>query len=400
MARDEPIKLGIAGLGLAGAMMIRAAAIHPRFVLHAGADPLPRPRESFARDFGARPYADFAALCDDPEVEAIYIASPHEFHPRQAIAALAHGKHVLVEKPLALTLEDCDAVIDAADKAATQLIVGHTHGFDPNVRAMAQLVGSGALGRLGMILAFNYTDFLYRPRRPEELDTARGGGIAFNQVSHQIEIVRLIGGGRVRSVRAHAGILDPTRPTEGCCTALLEFESGAAASVTYSGYDFFDSDEFHGWIGEGGTPKSAAHGSMRRRLLSGAVAEADLQKDLGYGGRVLPPEQPHLPHFGTVIATCERGDVRLSADGMLVYGRDGLKEVQVERGVGRPGHGDALDALWAAVRDGRPSVHSARWGKATLEVTLAILRSARERREIALAHQVGLTPPSAGARLT
>jgi phthalate 4,5-cis-dihydrodiol dehydrogenase len=254
-------------------------------------------------------------------------------------------------------------------------------------------VHGGALGRLGMILAFNYTDFLYRPRRPEELDTSRGGGIAFNQVSHQIEIVRLIGGGKVRSVRAHAGILDPARPTEGCCTALLEFENGAAASLTYSGYDYFDSDEFHGWVGEGGTAKTAGHGAMRRRLLTGDVAEADLQKDLGYGGRRMPPEQPHLPHFGTIIATCERGDVRLSADGMLVYGRDGVKELPVERGPGRPGHGDALDALWAAAREGRQSVHSARWGKATLEVALAMLRSARERREIALDHQVGIGGP-------
>ena len=385
-----PIRLGIAGLGLAGAMMIRAARIHPQFVLAAGADPLPRPRETFTRDFGAKAYADFEALCADPAVEAIYVASPHEYHPDQAIMALAAGKHVLVEKPLALTLADCDRVIEAAQRAKPHLIVGHTHAFDPSYRAMARLVQSGEHGRLGMILAFNYTDFLYRPRRPEELDTARGGGIAFNQVSHQIEIARLVGGGKVRSVRANAGILDAARPTEGNCNAFLEFESGASASLIYSSYDFFDSDEMHGWIAEGGAPKSAGHGGARKRILSGAVAEADLQKDLGYGGRHLPPEQPHLPHFGTVIATCALGDIRLSANGLFVYGVDGLREVPVERGPGRPGHGDALDALWAAVRDDRRSPHDARWGKATLEVALAILQSARERREITLAHQVSV----------
>jgi phthalate 4,5-cis-dihydrodiol dehydrogenase len=257
---------------------------------------------------------------------------------------------------------------------------------------MAKLVQSGALGRLGMILAFNYTDFLYRPRRPEELDTARGGGITFNQVSHQIEIARLVGGGKVRSVRANAAILDPTRPSEGNCNAFLEFENGASASLIYSSYDFFDSDEFHGWVAEGGNPKApgSTHGTMRKRLQSGAVAEADLQKDLGYGGRNLPTEQPDLPHFGTVIATCEKGDVRLVGNNLLVYGVDGLREVPVERGPGRPGHGDALDALWAAVRDGRRSPHTARWGKATLEVALAVLQSSRERREVTLAHQVGV----------
>jgi phthalate 4,5-cis-dihydrodiol dehydrogenase len=386
-----PIRLGIVGLGLAGAFMIRAAVAHPGIVLCAGADPLPRPREAFAREFGARVYADYRALLDDPTVEAVYIASPHQFHAKQTIAALAHGKHVVVEKPLALTLEGCDAVIEAAERAGTHLIVGHTHGFDANIRSIRRIVWSGELGRLGMILAFNYTDFLYRPRRPEELDTAQGGGITFNQVTHQIEIVRLIGGGMVRSVRANVGIIDPARPTEGNCIAFLEFEGGAAASIVYSAYDFFDSDEFHDWVAEGGTTKMPGRQGMTRRALqTGAVLEAELQKNLGFGGRDLPMEQPHMPHFGTLIVTCERGDLRLSANGILVYGIDGRREVAVERGIGRPGQGDVLDVLWAALREGRADFHDARWGKATLEVAHAILRSARERREIALTHQVGV----------
>jgi phthalate 4,5-cis-dihydrodiol dehydrogenase len=384
----NPIRLGIAGLGLAGAFMIRAAVVHPRVTLVAGADPLPRPRETFARDFHARTYAEFEELCRDPEVDVIYIASPHEYHASQAITALNHGKHVVVEKPLALTLADCDAVIEAASKSDRQFIVGHTHGFDPNIRTIQRIVQSGELGRLGMILNFNYTDFLYRPRRPEELDTAKGGGITFNQVSHQIETVRAIGGGMVRSVRANVGALDPSRPTEGNCTALLEFENGAAASLTYSSYDFFDSDEFHGWVAEGGNPRPPhVHGTARRILLSGETPESERQKNLGYGGRVLPVEQPYQPHFGVLIVTCARGDIRVTPEGLAVYGLEGLRHIPVDRGVGRPGHGDVLDTLWRAVREGKRDFHDARWGKATLEVALSILQSAREKREIILQHQ-------------
>ena len=80
---------------------------------------------------------------------------------------------------------------------------------------MRRIVASGELGALGMIAAWNYTNFLYRPRRPEELDTAQGGGILFNQVPHQIDMVRTIVGRRLRSVRAQATKLDPARPTEG-----------------------------------------------------------------------------------------------------------------------------------------------------------------------------------------
>ncbi len=389
MEPHRPIALGIAGLGLAGAFMVRAAVAHPGFRLVAGADPLARPREAFARDFNARTYADFTDLCRDANVEAIYIGSPHPFHPDQAIEALRHGKHVLVEKPLALNLSDCDRVIAEADKAGVALIVGHTHGFDINVMAMRRLIRGGEFGRLGMMVALNYSDFLMRPRRPDELVTAKGGGITFNQVTHQIEIARVLGGGLVRSVRACAGSLEPTRPTEGHCSALLEFEDGASATLVLSAYDFFDSDEFHYWVAESGTDKPRdRHGSSRQTLVRDASSEPDRQKDLGYGGRDLPVDQPYLPHFGVWIVTCERGDLRFSPNGITAYGVDGVREIPVERGSGRPGHGDALDALWKAVREAGSDFHSARWGKATLEVALAILQSAKERREITLQHQV------------
>jgi phthalate 4,5-cis-dihydrodiol dehydrogenase len=99
---------------------------------------------------------------------------------------------------------------------------------------------------------------------------------------------------------------------------------------------------------------------------------------------VLPAEQPHLPHFGIVIATCERGDLRLSPDGLLIHGVDGTREVAVPRGIGRPGQGDALDALWAALREGRRCLHDARWGRATVRVVLAILQSSASRSEVFL----------------
>src|SRR5204862_8333159 len=96
--QQRPLRLGIAGLGLAGAFMIRAASAHPGIALCAAMDPLPRPRETFARDFGAKVYSEFADLCRDASVEAIYVASPHRLHATQAIVAMEHGKHVLVEK--------------------------------------------------------------------------------------------------------------------------------------------------------------------------------------------------------------------------------------------------------------------------------------------------------------
>jgi len=389
---DAPIGLGIAGLGMAGAVMVRAAAAHPGIKIVAAAEPHDAPRAAFARDFNAAVYASIEELCADPAVDAVYIATPHQFHAPHAIVAAERGKHIILEKPMALTLAKCDAIIAAVERAGVHLVVGHTHAFDPAVRAMRRMVVSGELGALGMIAALNYTNFLYRPRRPEELDTARGGGILFNQVPHQIDMVRLIGGGRLRSVRAQVTRLDPARPTEGGLVAFLEFENGAAASLAYGGYDFFDSDELHFWISERGADKPHdQHGAARRALAARQTAEESRLRveQYAYGADAGAPPA-HQPHFGLMIVTCARGEMRASVDGLLVYDQNGKREIALPKSAAMPGRSEVLDDLIAAIRNGRPPMQNGRWAKANVEVSLALLRSARERREIVLEHQVGI----------
>jgi phthalate 4,5-cis-dihydrodiol dehydrogenase len=385
----DPIGLGIAGLGMAGAVMVQAAAAHPGYVLRAAADPHRGPREAFARDHNARAYADIHELAADPAVEVVYIATPHQFHRPHAILAAEHGKHIILEKPMALTLADCDAIIAAIERHKVHLVVGHTHAFDPAVRVMRKMIASGELGRLGMIHSFNYTNFLYRPRRPEELDTSQGGGILFNQLPHHIDTVRLLAGGVVRSVRAHVTALDATRPTEGSCTALLHFDGGVAASLIYSGYDHFDSDEWHFSISERGALKKVDHGAARRALAQ-AMDETRLRTENYAYGSAPGGLPPHQPHFGVTIVTCAHGDMRASADGVMVYDRNGVREIPILRGESMPGRREALDDMRAAIRSGRRPLHDGRWGRATLEAALAIQRSAREGREIALEHQVAV----------
>ncbi|HUZ67132.1 MAG TPA: Gfo/Idh/MocA family oxidoreductase, partial [Beijerinckiaceae bacterium] len=358
-----PLALGVIGLGMAGAVMVHAAALHPGIRLVAGADPQPRARDAFAAQFHGRPYADAAELCADPEVEAVYIATPHQFHRPHAIMAAENGKHIVVEKPLALTLEDCDAIAAAVARAKVRLVVGHTHGFDPAVQAIRDLVQSGAFGALGLIAMWNYTNFMYRPRRPEELDTSLGGGVVFNQLPHQIDSARMIGG-EIRSVRAHLARLDPSRPTEGLAAAFLRFESGAAASLTYSGYDHFDSDEIYGWVAESGAPKRPdQHGAARRELTARAQDEAAMRTQIyALGARPFSPS-PHQPHFGAMVVSCAQADLRPTPDGLMIYGREGAQFSPLDRQGGVPGRREVLDEIFEAVRFGRPALHDAHWGR-------------------------------------
>jgi len=398
---DRRVRLGVAGLGRAFTLMLPALAGDSRVELVAAADPRPEATLRFAADFGARTYASVEALCGDPDVEAIYVATPHQDHAAHVALAATAGKHVLVEKPMAITLDECRRMIDAAERSGVHLIVGHSHSFDRPIVRTREMIASGAFGALRMIHAQYYTDFLYRPRRSEELDTARGGGVVFSQGAHQVDIVRLLGGGRVRAVRALTGAWDPRRPTEGAYAALLDFEDGVFASLVYSGYAHFDGDELCGGIGELGVPKDPArYGAARRSLqrVANAGEEAALKSARNYGGGDYVETTPGdaraegderalwHQHFGLVLASCERADLRPLPTGVMIYGDDearldSLPKPTVPRA-------EVIDELYAAVVDGRAPLHDGRWAMATLEVCLAMLRSAREGREVALAHQV------------
>jgi phthalate 4,5-cis-dihydrodiol dehydrogenase len=387
----EKIRLGIIGLGMAGGAMVPAIISHPGMILAGAAEPSAELRERFGSDHACDVNVTAADLVARSDIDAVYIATPHQFHRDHAILAAEHGKHVIVEKPMALSLDDCDAMIAASRRAGTVLIVGHTHSFDPAIRAMRDIIAAGDLGRISMIAMQNYTDFIYRPRRPEELDTAKGGGILFNQLPHQVDVARLLAGAPVRSVRAMTDILDPARPTEGCCMAMLTFANGSAASIIYSGYDRFDSDELHHWIGESGQPKGPKHGLTRKALLTMGAPEAErlARSELyGYGGARSPAHgigaSRHQPHFGALVVTCEGGDMRQSPDGIFIYDKDGVRECEVPGGRGVPGRGDVLTELHDAIVRRIPPSHDGGFARGTVETCLAIQASARQRREIDL----------------
>ncbi|HXD43930.1 MAG TPA: Gfo/Idh/MocA family oxidoreductase [Pseudolabrys sp.] len=389
-AVPRTLRLGVAGLGRAFSVMLPTFLRDGRVRLVAAADPRPEARASFAAEFGGRTYAAVEELFADAEVEAVYIATPHQHHAAHARAAAARGKHLLIEKPIALTLADAQAITEAARKAKVHLIVGHSHSFDAPILRTRALIDSGTYGAVRMISAFNYTDFLYRPRRPEELDTAQGGGALFNQAPHQVDIVRLLGGGRVKSVRAQAGAWDASRPTEGAYSALMTFKDGAFASLSYSGYGHFDSDEFQGWIGEMGQAKPANPRRERRRFADAAAETAFKAAHIYGGADWTPPAAQELAHqhFGTVIVSCERADLRPLPNGVVIYDDSGARlDALPLPAVPRA---EVIDELYDAIVNGRPPLHGGAWATATLEVCLAMLASAREGKEIALAHQVAV----------
>ena len=152
--------------------------------------------------------------------------------------------------------------------------------------------------------------------------------MVFNQVPHQVDIVRLLAGAKAASVHAFTGNWDAARNTEGAYSAQIKFEDGSFASLTYSGYAHFDTDEFMGWWGELGQGRDGDTSYGRARLnLQKATTPADeiaMKNARAYGpaGRDafhVTGEVVHN-HFGLVVASCERADLRPLPHGVMVYG--------------------------------------------------------------------------------
>jgi phthalate 4,5-cis-dihydrodiol dehydrogenase len=383
------IRIGLAGLGTAGRSLPLAIAKTEGFVFVAGADLRKEAREQYRAEFGIETFDSVAVMCEMKELDAVYVATPNPFHAEHAITALESAKHVMAEKPMALTLDDCDRMIAAAERRRVKLMVAHTRSFNPPIRKMREIIGSGKLGQVTQVNTVRYSPWLLRPREPVEINTELGGGVCYRQAPHQVDIVRLLGGGLVHKVRAHAGRWSADNATEGNYTALLEFAGGATATLIYDGYGYFDDRE----LIEGdvfGADKELGPGQRLRQ----ARAQGKLNKNTSRSGEAFEIERgdgdagrrPKQPFFGLTLVSCERGAIRQSADGVFIYDEHGRTEVPCPSWDG-PLKVE-LEDFYQAVSEDKPVPHDGRWGKATLEVCLAIIQSSREGREVVLSHQV------------
>lgn len=374
-----PLRLGLAGLGVGASQLLPAMTAGSPVRLTAVADVRPEALDRAAAEYGVETYRSVEDLCHSC-VDAVWIATPSHLHAAHAVVAAEHRKHVIVSKPLAITLAECEAMCAAAQRNGVYLLAGHTQSMAPAIRRMVELVRDGTLGRLGMIHTTHYTDWMYRPRLPDELDPSKGGGPVFRQASHQVDIVRLIGGGLLRGVRAATVQLDVGRGPPGSYVAYLEFVDGTPATIVYSGYGHFDMAEL--------TDKAVA-ASGRATLVPG-MDEGVSKEALRSSRR---GQERSLGQFGLTLVSCEQADLRESPAGLFVYERAGRREIAVPR---EPRGAAELAELYQAVRYDRPLSHDGRWGQATLEVCLAIHESARTHQEIRLSHQTAV--PAQDAR--
>jgi phthalate 4,5-cis-dihydrodiol dehydrogenase len=359
----------------------------------------PQALEVFEREYGGKGYTSFAALCEDPDVEAIWISTPNHLHCEHVVTAAEHGKHTVIQKPMAVSMAEAERMVEASEKHGVRLLAGHSTALRPPFRAMRRLIDSRELGSLCAINVWSYTDWMLRPRMPQEVDLAQGGGLVYRQGPHQVDAVRLLGGGMVRTVRGAVGQWMPERPCPGYYSAFLEFEDGTPATLVHNGYGYFLASELVPWGVD--RPRTPIEHRIRFRneLRAGTLPEEVAKESLRFGGEASgelafvaedrdrrAAERDWVPADpGIFVVSCERGDIRQSAKGLYVYGDDGLWDAPIS--VPGVSYNNEIDEMHDAITQDRPVYHDGRWGMATLEVCLAIMESARERREVRLSHQ-------------
>jgi len=395
------MRVGIAGLG-AGAVNALAAnpglSNHPRIRLAAAADPRREARDAFAARYNADTYESVEAMCASGNIDAIYILTPNGLHAEHAIVAAEHKIQIIADKPMALSMEDCDAMIDAARRNGVRLMVGHSQSLDSGILSMAEIIRSGRLGKPTLITSTYYSEWLYRPRSREELDPNSGdGGITLRQGWVQLDLLRMLGGGIVRSVRGTTVVADPRRPVDGAYAAFMEFGSGMPATAVFDGYGYFDSAELTFGLGLFGRPRSSKTNIEAHSLVAGFPTPDDefaYKNETRFGGprarhQVDEPLEKHQ-FFGLTIVSCERGALRQTPNGVMIHEANAWNEVQSKPRLYAEIELDIMYEAWA--KDQPVRSHDGAWGKATTELCLAVLQSARERHEIVLQHQVPFGP--------
>lgn len=231
----QPVRVGLIGCGKVG--QIHAAALktldEAKFV--AACDASSERAQAFATKFGVRPFTDMAAMLR--EVEAVVIGTPHPMHAEPAVRALDAGVHVLVEKPMAATLADCDAMLSASHRSGATLGVISQRRFLPPAQRMKQAIDAGKIGApaLGVFIQYSWRDASYYQSDPwrGRWDT-EGGGVLVNQSPHQLDLLLWFMGPAAEVTGYWANLNHPTVEVDDTAVASIRFQNGGLGSIATS----------------------------------------------------------------------------------------------------------------------------------------------------------------------
>ena len=226
---SDKVRLGSVGLGWWGGVLADGVAAGDEAVVVSGFARTPATRQKFADNRGVRQAASFDEMLADDEIEGVLLATSHESHADMIEAAAEAGKHIFVEKPFTLSVDDGKRAIAAAEKAGVVLQVGHNKRRQPANRRIKQLIDSGELGSIVMVethqnapMALNFKSEYWRASREESpLGSMTSLGVHMLDTMHYLL-------GPVDRVFAfsRSGVVPDGPPIDHVTSIVLQFASG------------------------------------------------------------------------------------------------------------------------------------------------------------------------------
>jgi UDP-N-acetyl-2-amino-2-deoxyglucuronate dehydrogenase len=344
MTDAPPIRFGLVGAGAISAQHLEALDAIPGARIAAIASASEEHAKAAGERWGIPWTTDLEELVGNDDIDAVTISTPSGLHPGQALAALRQGKHVLVEKPIALSNADARAVVEEARRRGLVAATVSQRRFEPVVRAARDAVADGALGRIVLIVA---EGFYLRPQSYYDSAAWRGtvgldGGVLMNQAIHTIDLLRWIGG-PVDSVAGHVATILHRMEAEDTATVSLRFAGGALGAI-----------------------------------LATTCAATERPTELRIDG-----ELGHIRLVGEEAATWEVPG-RRPPDADASAGPEGVRGASATWGTNAVGYVRQYTDFVAAIRDHREPAVTAEDGAAAVEIILAAYESSRTGRAVAL----------------
>ncbi|NQT12443.1 MAG: Gfo/Idh/MocA family oxidoreductase [Planctomycetes bacterium] len=205
MAASARVGICVVGGGRAGMIHARNFAMGqvPGAALVAMAEPVEATRRSAAKEMGLdRVYADYREALESPDVDAVLVATPTKYHSKIVVAAADAGKHVLCEKPMAMSAAECDEMIEAAERASVKLQIGFMRRFDASFVAAKDRIAAGEIGEVVLVKSLTHGP---TTPKPWMFDIRKSNGPLAEVNSHDIDTVRWFTGSEFEEVYAIGG---------------------------------------------------------------------------------------------------------------------------------------------------------------------------------------------------
>jgi predicted dehydrogenase len=356
----KPVRVGLVGCGKIGSIHAAALRSLPEADFVAACDTSPDRAAAFAATYGVQPFSDMGVMLREAGVEVVVIGTPHPLHAEPAVRAAEAGVHVLVEKPMAASLADCDAMLAAARKSGVTLgVISQRRLYEPVVR-MRAAINAGKIGKpaLGVFLMYSWREPAYYLSDPwrGKWDT-EGGGVLVNQSAHHLDMLLWLMGPAAEVSGYWANLNHPTVEVDDTAVATIRFRSGGLGSIITSV-----------------SQKPGIHAKIHIHGSNGASVGVETDRGATFVAGMTTIAEPPVTDLWTIPGE----------DGLLAQfqAEDRARFAAVDGTVHY--HGLQIRDFLCAVREGRPPLVSGEEGRAVVELFTAIYRSHQEGRSITL----------------